>query len=361
VRILIDIGHPAHVHYFRNLYFELIKRHAVIVTCKNLPIIASLLEHYKIPYTALGSKGKGVFGKLITQFVFTYKVFRILKQQHIDLAIGVSASIAQAGIFCRTKTILFDDDDLVVQPLSQWFVNPFANCIISPDTLKYEVQKNAVYYPGYQELAYLHPKRFAPDKSVLQKYGIAEGEKYFILRFNAFTAHHDLGKGGLSLAQKRELTGFIKQSGKVFISSERDIEPEFAQYKCPVDPHEMHSFLAFSALLVSDSQTMTSEATVLGVPSCRCNSFAGLISYLEEEEKKYGLTFAFQPDAFSSMLQKIHELLSFLDLREVWQQKRAVMLQDKIDVTAFWIWFMENYPSSVQQVRNPGFEFSVFR
>ena len=36
MRILIDIGHPAHVHLFRNLYKELIsKGHFVIVTVKS--------------------------------------------------------------------------------------------------------------------------------------------------------------------------------------------------------------------------------------------------------------------------------------------------------------------------------------
>ena len=43
-------------------------------------------------------------------------------------------------------------------------------------------------------------------------------------------------------------------------------------------------------MFIGDSQTMTSEAAVLGVPSLRCNSFAGRISYINEQEFKYGLT-----------------------------------------------------------------------
>ncbi len=48
-----------------------------------------------------------------------------------------------------------------------------------------------LFYPGYHELAYLHPRRFTPDRGVLAEAGISEGERYFVLRFNAFKAHHD--------------------------------------------------------------------------------------------------------------------------------------------------------------------------
>jgi predicted glycosyltransferase len=361
MKILIDISHPAHVHYFRNLYFELMKKHELTVTCKSIPIICYLLQHYRIDFTELGGKGKGILGKLLHQFMFTSKTLNIMRQKRIDLAIGVSASIVQASLFCKTKSIFFDDDDQDVQHISKWFVSPFAECILSPDTLRYEELRNAVYYPGYHELAYLHPKRFIPDKTVPKKYGIAEGEKYFILRFNAFTAHHDIGKGGMDLDQKRKLISLLSGFGKVFITTENDLEPEFEAFRCPIAPHEMHSFLGNAEMLVSDSQTMTSEAAVLGIPSFRCNSFAGRISYLEEEEKKYGLTFGFSPERFEHMLVKIRELLDLKSLRQQWIKKRDVMLRDKIDVTTFWLWFVGNYPTSFSEMRKPGFSFNRFR
>ena len=35
------------------------------------------------------------------------------------------------------------------------------------------------------------------------------------------------------------------------------------------------------------------------------------------------------------------------------------MLQDKIDLTAFLVWFMENYPASLEQMRkDPDYELS---
>jgi len=75
---------------------------------------------------------------------------------------------------------------------------------------------------------------------------------------------------------------------------------------------------------------------MLGVPSIRMNTFAGKISYLEEQEKKYGLTYGFKPADYNKMLAKIDELLAMPGLKEVWQQRRRKMLEEKIDVTE-WI------------------------
>jgi len=361
MRILIDIGHPAHVHYFRNLYAELSKKHDVIVTCKSEKIVEDLLTYYCIKYIPVGHKANNIIGKIYKQIYFNKCIYEIIKKNNIDIAMGCSASVVQASIFSQAKSILFDDDDQAVQPLTKFFVSPLADCIISPDTLKYENLKNAIYYPGYQELAYLHPIYSSADPFILAKYGLDENDRYFILRFNAFKAHHDIGMGGMNIIQKRQLVSLLSEYGKVFITTEDNIDKEFEKYYCPVNPYEMHSFMSFATLFISDSQTMTSEAAVLGVPSLRCNSFVDKISYLEEEEKKYGLTFGFLPHQFDWMLIRIKELLSIPDLKQQWQKKREGMLKDKIDVTSFWVWFIENYPDSEKEIRRGDFNFDRFR
>ncbi len=119
--------------------------------------------------------------------------------------------------------------------------------------------------------------------------------------------------------------------------------------------------MAFSTMFLGDSQTMTSEAAVLGIPSIRCNSFAGRISYLEEEEHKYGLTFAYKPENFDQMISKIEEILTTPQRNDIWQQKRKDLLKDKIDVTAFMIWLVTNYPSSIEKLmKEPEFS-STFK
>ncbi|RLC47850.1 MAG: hypothetical protein DRH57_03280, partial [Candidatus Cloacimonadota bacterium] len=93
---------------------------------------------------------------------------------------------------------------------------------------------------------------------------------------------------------------------------------------------------------------------VLGTPAIRCNDFVGRISYLEEQEHKYGLTYGFKPNQFDNMVKKITELLNTPNLKQEWQKRRQKMLSEKIDVTAFMVWFVENYPESVKIMKeNP--------
>lgn len=114
----------------------------------------------------------------------------------------------------------------------------------------------------------------------------------------------------------------------------------------------------YATMLIGDSQTMTSEAAVIGTPAIRSNTFVGRISYLEEEEHKYNLTYGFLPTNSEAMFQKIDELLALPDLKATWQERRMKMLEDKIDVSAFFVWFIENYPESAKIIReNPDYQF----
>jgi uncharacterized protein len=345
MRILIDIGHPAHVHYYRNLAVELEKRgHQVFWTVKEIEIAKRLLDYYGFKYIVLPKKSDSLPGKIWKQLLYDIIIFSICIKKRIDIAIGTSVSVAHVSKISRIKSIVFDDDDDDVQPLVTKYVSPYADILVSPEALFGKRKRfDTIYYPGYHELAYLHPNRFIPDSKVLKDLGINSTEVFFIMRFNVFKAHHDVGINGLSLEQKLRLIDELKPYGRIFITTERNIEPELVQYQLKVSPEKIHSLMYYTTLFLGDSQTMTSEAAVLGVPSLRCNSFAGRISYLEEEEHRYGLTYAFQPENFDALISRLKQLLSISDLKQEWQQRRGKMLSEKIDVTLFWLWLIENH------------------
>lgn len=359
MKILIDIGHPAHVHLFRNSYNILKEKgNTPLVTVRDIPAAKELLSLYNIPFVEIGSKSDSIGGKLVNQIKYDLRLSKIVKEQNIDLAIGTSITIAHVSKISKVKSLVFDDDDDEVQPLMTKLGHPFADYVVSPSALvNHRKKRNAIFYSGYHELAYLHPKNFTPDPEVLKSAGLKEGEKYFVLRFNSFKAHHDIGVQGLSIENKRKLVNILSLYGKLFITTEREIDPEFEKYKISIPPHKIHSFLAYAIMFLGDSQTMTSEAAVLGIPSIRSNSLVGRISYLEEEEHKYGLTFGFKPRDSERMFSKIKELLARPDLKEEWQKRRQKMLADKIDVTPFMVWFVENYPGSVRVMKeNPNYQ-----
>ena len=323
------------------------------VTVKEIASARQLLDLYDIPCITLGFKSDSLLKKAFNQLIYDLRMLRLVRSNKTEIGIGSSLTIAHVSRVSRMTSVMLDDDDDAVEPLMTTFGHPFTDLVVSPDSLRGKRRKKgAIFYPGYHELAYLHPRRFTPDPSVPVEAGLSEGEPYFVLRFNAFKAHHDRGARGLSDEQKLQLVKLLKGYGRVIITTEKDIPPEFAGYRLSVSPEKIHSLLWYSTMYIGDSQTMASEAAVLGVPSLRCNSFAGLLSSLEEEEKRYGLTYAFTPDDFERLLEKVKELLAMPDLRAEWQNRRKVMLSDKIDVTAFLVWLVEGYPESARVIRN---------
>jgi hypothetical protein len=64
---------------------------------------------------------------------------------------------------------------------------------------------------------------------------------------------------------------------------------------------------------------------------------------------------------FDEMYLKIESLLKDQGNKDSFQKKRNKMLQDKIDLSLFMIWLFENYPRSIEELKNSGFSFNKFK
>ena len=134
--------------------------------------------------------------------------------------------------------------------------------------------------------------------------------------------------------------------------------PELEKYRFRFDLNLMHHFIANAALVLCDSQTMAAEAAVLGTPSVRFNDFVGKIGYLEELEHEYELTYGIRTNKPDELIKKVDELLTMPGLRNIWKDRKSKMLGEKIDVTAFMDWFIENYSESKITMRNnPDYQY----
>ncbi len=360
MNILIDVNHPAQVHYFKNLYKELIPKHNVYFSCKKVPLIETLLTAYHIPYINYGEKKDNILSKAFYQLKYDMECYKAIKNLNIDIALGSSASNVHAAKFTKAISIATTDSDLSAIPIAAKFVYPLADYLMTPDALAYQNYPKQICYPGYQELAYLHPNRFSPDPSVLDECGLKMGEPFFILRFTAFKAHHDIGMYGLSKEQKWNLIKLLEKYGKIFITSEVN-DPEFTPFYLHITPEKIHSLMYYASMLICDSQTMTTEAAVLGTPAFRCNTFAGKLTVIEEIEKLYDLAYSYHPIHYNWMIRKIESVLNTDNYKELWQVKRKRMLKEKIDVTAFWVWLLENAPISFERVRKNKIDFDQFK
>jgi predicted glycosyltransferase len=250
-----------------------------------------------------------------------------------------------------------EDDIEVIAKLAK-ITFPFSDSIVVPSvcrTGKWDAKK--IPYYGYMKLAYLYPHYFIPDQTIVKEY-IPE-EKYCIVRLAQLTAFHDVGINGLNIDLVLEIISLAADYGyRVYISSESELDKRLKPYQFKIKHTDIHHIMSFASLLISDSQSMSVEAAMLGVPSLRFSDLTGRISVLEELEHAYGLTYGIKTDNPQKLFDKIKELFATPNLREEFQSRRKRMLSEKIDVTAFFIWFIENYPESKKIIKqNPEYQY----
>lgn len=334
MNVLIDIGHPAHVHLFKNLIRRLKQDgNKVVVLTKSVPVIIELLRAYNIDFIELGKKSNSLSGKYLKQFYYVWKTAMVARKNKIDLALGVSMTLPLAAKIFKFKVIGLDDDDSTITPVFAKFVNK-SDIVLTPSALAHEDRgPNHMTHNSYHELAYLHPDEFVPDPSVLKEMDVETGEKYSFLRFNSFNAHHDTGAKGMNDDQKQKLINKLSEFGKVFVSYENEDEERANSITLNCSAQKIHSAIYYSALFAGDSQTMTSEAAVLGVTAFKCNSFAGQLSIPNELEQKYNLCFSYRPEQFCEMLEKIDLVMKSEFSGVDFHKQRNFMISEKGNLT----------------------------
>ncbi len=356
MNIGIFLGHPAHFHMLKYMADNL-KRdgYNVFFVIKKKDILEDLCNEAGIEYHKIREgRSNSKWGMIKSVLGMEWRMWQFIRQNKIDVLVGSTLSFTAAKIN-RISVISIGEDDANIAPYYAKLVFPFASAIISPISCNQgKWEKKKIGYPGFQKLTYLHPNWFQADKEVARRNGINPDEPFFLIRFAKLNAHHDKGINGISTDIAHRLVEILAPHGKIYITSERDLEPEFEQYRLHINPLDIHHVMAFAKLYIGDSQSMANEAAMLGVPSLRFNDFVGAkkIGVMEELEHTYGLTYGISSHEPEKLYAKVEELLAMPNLREEFQSRRQKMLADKIDVTAFLTYFIENYPQSVDETRH---------
>lgn len=356
MRILIDIGHPAHVHLFRNLALDMVnKGHEILFTCREKEFEIDLLSHYKLPFESLGKKPSSLTGKLTGLVKFDCKLFSVARKFRPDLFLSHGSHYAAHVSLLTGRPHIALEDTYNFEQI--WLYKPFTSVILTSDYEHPLKSGRVIRYSGYHELAYLHPNRFIPDRSVLKELGMEESANYIIIRFVSWQASHDIGHKGLSLEDKLFSVTEFSRHAKVFISSEAVLPKELEEFRLSLSPERIHDALAYSSLLFGESSTMAEEAAILGIPAFFLNNKSTY--YSKHLEKEYGLLFNYsesESDLRESVRKGI-ELLNTPGVKQEWQEKRAKLLREKIDVTPFLVWFVENWPESFRIMKeNPDYQ-----
>lgn len=354
MRIVVDINHPGQVHYFKNFIRDMRKHgHEVLITASEKEITYRLLNDYGLDFVRLGSYGSSLIEKAANIPVHDVRMFNAVRKFRPDVFLGFG-SIANGHVskMMGKPAIAFDDTE--PSPVEHMLYVPFTDAILTPSSFRKDFGRKHIRYDGYIELAYLHPDCFRPDPAVLDSIGVGKNDPYVIMRFVGWKAGHDVGRSGFDLETKLRAVKEMEKHGRVFISSELPLPPALEPYRLTAPPGQIHHLLHYAQMLVGDSGTMTTEAALLGTPAVRCDSIvaSGDLGNFAELEKKYDLVYNFADP--QQALDRAIGLITRPGLKDEWRAKRDAMLKDKIDVNAFMVRFVEEYPASFAACRTEG-------
>ena len=348
MKILFEIGHPAHVHLFKYVFPQLEKDgHEIKIMVKEREgAVGCLLKHYGFEYANLQHNSPHLMGKAKNMILNEIKIFKIAKKFNPDIFVSVASPFSAhvSSILKKPHICLTDTEDANLQLA---LMVPFTKSILTPDCfLKQFPYHKHIKYPGYHELAYLYPNRFTPDPSVLDYLGVEKGEDYVIMRFSAWDASHDISQHGFRSNKERLMfVRELEKYAKVFISSEIPLKGKLESRRINIPPYRIHDALYYASLYVGDGHKMAAESGILGTPSILVSTRWKKTGNFIDFVKKYNTVEAFE-DINSAILRSIELLQNQKEEKKMWLSKAKNMVKEKIDVSVFLVYFIENYPES---------------
>ncbi len=343
MKIFIDIGHPAHVHYFRNFISIMeLKGHEFFITARDKEVAHNLLRAYDLEFVNRGKGENNLIGKFLYIFQADYLLFKHALKFNPDIFLSfASPYAAHVSKLLRKPHIAFDDTEHA--KLSHSLYGPFTDVILSPSCFcSPSFSKKQMFFDSYMEMCYLHHKYFMPDDKIFSSIGISKDQKFVILRFVSWNANHDIGQYGLSPITKRQIVSVLGKYARVFISSEASLPDDLEPYRLKIAPEKLHDALAYATLYIGEGSTTASECSVLGTPNIYVNSLK--VGNCSEQEKKYKLCYNFSTD--DGIVEKAVKLLTNENLKSDLKRNHKKLLSDKINPTDFMVWFVEKYPES---------------
>jgi len=330
MKILLDINHPAHVHFFRNSLRALRDRgHTVLLTSRKKECVELLLAELGEDHSKLSDIGGGnLYGFIKEYFVRCYRLLRYVRLHRPDVLCAVGGTfVAHVGWLARIPTIVFYDTEMAT--LQNRVTYPFVGRLIVPECYQGGVPRETIRYNGYHELAYLRPAYFEPNHSLAVQAGLILERKNFIVRVVSWQANHDVDQSGWSLVLLADLLDYLSARGNVIISSERELPRNIEHLRYKGTALDMHHLMSCCDLFVGESATMAAECAVLGTPAI----YASAISrgYLDDIERKYKLIKVVRDFEFNNIVTAIEQILKF-DAK-YYYDRQVSLLSETVDVT----------------------------
>ncbi len=346
MRILFDIAHPAHVHFFKNPALILKERgHELMITSRDKDVALDLLNELEITHKPISAlvKKPSLFGLASELIKRDYALWKVVKkfQPNIMAAIG-GTFISHVGLFSRIPSLVFYDTENAT--LQNAITYPFASCVIVPSCYKTWVpKKRHIRYCGYHELSYLHPNYFLPNLELAIKNGLSKSEDTFLIRIVSWEANHDIGEKGWTIELLESLIDYLVSLGKVIISSEAPLPEKYKPLNYQGHVSDLHHVMAYCRLYIGESATMASESAVLGVPAIYAAQTGR--GYTDEQEHRYNLVKNINTLNWAVLEQAVQNKLSYP--KQFWKDASKKLINETIDVASYTADAIEQLPQNM--------------
>ncbi|MBN1466860.1 DUF354 domain-containing protein [candidate division KSB1 bacterium] len=287
--VLIDICHPAEVHHFKNLFAQLsAEGWTIVFAAKDKDVTFALLERLCLPFIKMGATGKTLVEKMIKIPRDVIQFFNIVRAVKPDVILTGNLSLHSAVVSFLGHVPLIAFIDSENRGLLDTLTLPLTALKVTSHQYRKNLGVNHIRYNGNNELAYLHPDLFKPDKRILAASKLEQPFVFF--RFVSWTAFHDLGLHGMSLDYKRKLIQSVQKHKRVIISSESPLPDDLKPFEYHFSPENLHHILAYADCYCGEGATTASEAVCLGTPAIYINKIQlGYCDY----EKSFGLLYQY--------------------------------------------------------------------
>ena len=289
MRFIFELNHPKHYYQFKYIMSLLQdKGHSIKVLARDKDVLLKVLQEEGVPFEVFGVHKDNIIGKVFSSLNIFRQYKRIAKRFSPDAIVSKASlygTFVAKTLHC--KAFIFPDSEVVA--LTNRVVAPLATYIITPESFSLDYGVKHKRIKGLFEDCYLSPDVFSLDEHYPENHGLKR--PYAILRFVGWSANHDINNSGFTLEEKKKLVKSIERFLTVYISSEKKLPTELAPYRLKTPAAQIHHVLGNADLYIGDSQTMATEAALLGTPSIRSNSFVGEndMSNFKMLENKYGI------------------------------------------------------------------------
>ena len=242
MKILIDINHPAHVHYFRNtIKIMAEKGHQFVVINRDDKMINQLLDYYQIEHI-IRNKRPEKKNSLRSMLYLLGCICACIKatirhKPNMYLGFGSSAASITALLFRKPCVIL---DDTEHNKLNHRLYLPGASVVLTPFYYNVNLGEKQIRFNAYVEQLYMHSHYFSKNDSVLEEQGVKSND-YVLVRYIAYDAHHDKHVTPLQENQKKDIIRLLKSQ----IWLQLLYHASFLVKNAPNMDHKKHHYFSF--------------------------------------------------------------------------------------------------------------------